>query len=88
MCEDLLHGYYSLPFELSGKGLLVISILLFFAFILYTPKQLFMSGTNKKSFKRNKSVVRKCCLLKALKVFLMYLFVTLFINKQNTGSDN
>ena len=50
MCEDLLHGYYSLPFELSGKGLLVISILLFFAFILYIPKQLFMSGTDKKSF--------------------------------------
>ena len=40
-----------------------------------------MSGTNKKSFKRNKSVARNCCKLKVLKLFLTYLLVTLWINK-------
>ena len=38
-------------------------------------------------FKRKKSVGRKCCQLKAFKVLLMHLFVTLWINKR-TGSDN
>ena len=47
----------------------------------------FLSGTNKKSFKYNKFIDRKCCQLKALKVLLMYLFVTLLINKI-PGSDN
>ena len=52
--------------------------LLFFSFTL--------SSANKKSFKRKKSVGRKFCQLKVLKVLLMHLFVTLLINK--TGSDN
>ena len=34
MYEDLLHGYYILPFELSGKVLPVTLTLLFFSFIL------------------------------------------------------
>ena len=51
------------------------------------PTRLFLSGANKKSFKRKNSVGRKCCQLKVLKVLLMHLFVTLLINK-TTGSDN
>ena len=39
--EDLLYGFYSLPFMFSGKVLLVILILLFFSFILYMPTRLF-----------------------------------------------
>ena len=35
MYEDLLYGFYSLPFKFSGKVLPVILILLFFSFILY-----------------------------------------------------
>ena len=46
-----------------------------------------MSGANKKSFKRKNSVGSTCCQLKALKILLMHLFVTLLINKTN-GSDN
>ena len=42
---------------------------------------------NKKLFKRNYSVWMKSCQLKALKVLLMHLFVTLLINK-TTGIDN
>ena len=49
--------------------------------------RLFLSGANKKSFKRKNSVGRKCCQLKVLNVLLMHLFVTLLINK-TTGSDN
>ena len=45
-----------------------------------------MSGANKKSFKRKKSVGRKCCALKALKVLLMHLFILLI--SEITGSDN
>ena len=55
--------------------------LLFFSSILYIPTRLFSNFTNKKSFKRNKSVKRKCYQL------LMYLFVTLLINKI-LDSDN
>ena len=51
------------------------------------PTRLFLSGANKKSFKRKNSVGRKCCQLKVLKVLLMHLFVTLLINK-TTGSDD
>ena len=87
MYEDLLYGFYSLPFKFSGKVLPVILILLFFSFILYMPTRLFLSGANKKSFKSKNSVGRKCCQLKVLKVLLMHLFVTLLINK-TTGSDN
>ena len=87
MYEDLLYGFYSLPFKYSGKVLPVILILLFFSFILYMPTRLFLSGANKKSFKSKNSVGRKCCQLKVLKVLLMHLFVTLLINK-TTGSDN
>ena len=60
MYEDLLYGFYSLPFKFSGKVLPVILILLFFSFILYMPTKLFLSGANKKSCKRKKSVARKC----------------------------
>ena len=49
------------------------------------PTRIFLSCANKKSFKSKKSVGRKCCQLKVLKVLLMHLFVTLLINK--TGSD-
>ena len=49
--------------------------------------RLFLSGAKKISFKRNKFARRKCCQLKALKVLLMYLFVTLLTNKI-PGSDN
>ena len=87
MYEDLLYSFYSLPFQFSGKVLPVILILLFFSFILYMPTELFLSGTNKKSFKRKNSVGRKCCQLKVLKVMLMHLFVTLLINK-TTDSGN
>ena len=41
MYEDLLYGFYNLPFKFSGKVLHVILILLFFAFILYIPTRLF-----------------------------------------------
>ena len=41
MYEDLLYGFYSLPFKFSGKVLPVILILLFFSFILYMPTRLF-----------------------------------------------
>ena len=37
MYEDLLYGFYSLPFKFSGEVLPVILILLFFSFILYMP---------------------------------------------------
>ena len=87
MYEDLLYGYYSLPFKFSGKVLPVTLILLFFSFILYMPTWFFLSGANKESFKRKNSVGRNCCQLKALKVLLMHLFVTILINK-TTGSDN
>ena len=82
MNEDLLDGFYCIPFKFSGKILPVISILLFFSFIFYMPTRLFLSGTNKKSFKSKNSVGRKCCQLKGLKVLLMHLFVTLLIKKQ------
>ena len=87
MYEDLLWSYYSLPFKFSGKVLPVTLILLFFSFILYMPTRVFLSGTNKKSFKYKNSVGSKCCQLKALKILLIHLFVTLLINK-TTGSDN
>ena len=87
MYEDLLYGYYSLPFKFSGKVLPVTLILLFFSFILYMPTRFFLSGANKKSFKRKNSVGSTCCQLKALKILLMHLFVTLLINKTN-GSNN
>ena len=87
MYEDLLYGYYSLPFKFSGKVLPVTLILLFFSFILYMPTWFFLSGANKESFKRKNSVGMNCCQLKALKVLLMHLFVTILINK-TTGSDN
>ena len=87
MYEDLLHGFYSLPFKFSGEVLPVILILMFFSFILNMPTRHLLSGTNKKSFKSKNSVRRKCCQLKVLKVLLMHLFVTLLINKA-TGSDN
>ena len=83
--EDL-YGYYSLLFKFSGKVLPVTLILLFFSFMLYIHTRFFLSGTNKKLFKRKTSVGRKCCHLKVLKVLLMHLFVTLIINKN--GSDN
>ena len=60
---------------------------LFFSFISYMPTRLFLSGANKKSFKRKNSVGRKCCQLKALKILLIHLFVTLLI-KKTTGIDN
>ena len=82
MYEDLLYGYYSLPFKLSGKV-----FPLFFSFILYIPIKLFLSGANKKSFKHKKPVGRKCCQLKALKLLLIYLLLSLLIHK-TPGSDN
>ena len=51
MYEDLLYGFYSLPFKFSGKVLPVIFIILFFSFILYMPTRLFLSSANKKSLK-------------------------------------
>ena len=42
---------------------------------------LFLSGASEKSFKRKKSVGRNYCQLKRLKLLLMYLLVTLLINK-------
>ena len=51
------------------------------------PTRLYLSGANKKSFKRKNSVGRKCCQLKALKILLIHLFVTLLI-KKTTGIDN
>ena len=88
MHEDLLYGYYSLPFKFSGKAIPGTLILLFFSFILIMPTRLFfLSSANKKSCKRKNSVERKCYYSKALKVLLMHLFVTLLINK-TTGSDN
>ena len=85
--EDLLYGFYSLPFKFSGKVLPMILILLFFSLILYMPTRSFLSSANKKSFKRKNSVGRKCCQLKVIKVLLMHLFVTLLINK-TAGIDN
>ena len=87
MYEDLLYGFYSLPFKFSGKVLPVILILLFFSFILYMPTRIFLSGANKKPFKSKNSIGRKCSQLKVLKVLLMHLFVTLLINKI-TDTDN
>ena len=87
MYEDLLYGFYSLPFKFSGKVLPVILILLFFSFILYMPTRIFLSGENKKPFKSKNSIGRKCSQLKVLKVLLMHLFVTLLINKI-TDTDN
>ena len=87
MYENLLYGYYSLPFKFPEPCPSRTLTLLFFSFILYISTSLFLSDANKKSFKRKKSVGRKCCHLKGLKVLLMHLFVTLLINK-TTGSDN
>ena len=77
MYEDLLYGYYSLPFKFSVNVLPLTLILLFFSFILYMPTRFFLSGANKKPFKRKNSVGRKCCQLKALKALLLNLCVTL-----------
>ena len=41
MYEDLLYGYYSLPFKFFGKVLPVTLILLFFSFILCMPTRFF-----------------------------------------------
>ena len=49
--EDLTYGYYTLPFEFSGKVFLVTLTLLFFSFILFTPISVFLNSENKKSFK-------------------------------------
>ena len=51
MNEDLLYGFYSLPFKFSGKVLPVILILLFFSFTLYMPTRLFLSGAKKNHLK-------------------------------------
>ena len=51
--------------------------------LLYILIGLFLSGANK----GKKSIARKCFQLKALKVSLMCIFVTLLINKA-TGSNN
>ena len=56
----------------SGKGLPVTLTLLCYSVILCIPARLFLSDTNRKSFKRNKPIGRKCCQLKALKILLMY----------------
>ena len=45
----------------------------------------FLRGANKKSFKPKNSVGSKCCQLKALKILLIHVFVTLLLNK-TTGS--
>ena len=74
--EDLLYGYYSLSFKISGKVLPVTLILLFFSFILRMPTRLFLGGTNKKSFNRKNSVGRKCCRLKVLKVLPMHIYLS------------
>ena len=87
MYEDLLYDYYSLPFKLSRKALPVTLTILFLSFILYIPTRLFLSGANKKSFKRKQSVGRKCCQLKARKLLLIYLLLSLLIDK-TPGSDN
>ena len=87
MYEDLLYGFYSLPFKFSGKVLPVILILLFFSFILYMPTRIFLSGANKKPFKSKNSIGRKCSQLKVLKVLLMHLFVTLLINNWYRQSE-
>ena len=58
MCEDLLYGNYRLPLKFSGKVLPVTLILLLFSFTLYMPTRFFLSGANKKSFKRKNSVGR------------------------------
>ena len=88
MYDDLLYGFYSLPFKFSGKVLPLILILLFSSFILYMPTRLSSSSANK-TFKSKNSVGRKRCqlTLKVLKVLLLHLFVTLLIKKA-TGSDN
>ena len=79
MYEDLLYGYYSLQFKFCRKVLPVTLIFL----LLYILIGLFLSGANK----GKKSVARKCFQLKALKVSLMCIFVTLLINKA-TGRNN
>ena len=61
-----IYSYYSLPFKFSGKVFPVTLTLLFFSFILHKLTKLFLSRANKKSFKNNKSVGRKCCELKGL----------------------
>ena len=83
MCENFLYSFYSFPFKFSGKVLPVILILLFFSFILYMPTRIFLSGANKKPFKRKNSVGRKCCQLKLLKVLIANALVCHTINKQN-----
>ena len=80
------YGYYSLPLKFSGKFVTVTFPLLFFSLILHILTRLFLSGANKKLFKNNKTVWRKCCQLKALEPLLMHLLVTLLIN-ETTDSD-
>ena len=41
MYEDLLYGYYSLPFKFSGKVLPVTLTLLSFSFIFYIPTRFY-----------------------------------------------
>ena len=59
--EYLLYGCFSLSFELSGKVLQVTLALLFFSFILCILTRISLSGSTKKSFKRNKPIERRCC---------------------------
>ena len=80
------HGYYNLLYELCEKVLPVALTLIFLLFILCIPTGLFLNSLNKK-FNPNNSIGRKYCLLNALKLLLMYLFVTLFIRKLS-GSNN
>ena len=61
-----------------------------FSHLYYTCLLRFFERRKQKiteTFKRKNSIRRKCCKLKALKAWLMHLFVTLLINK-TTSSDN
>ena len=51
--------------------------------LLYIPTGLFLNNKNKKTFERNKSVSRKGCQLNTFKLWLMYPFVTLSLNKMS-----
>ena len=86
--DSTIYSYYSLPFKLPGKILQVTLTLLFFLFILYIPTRLFFECCKQKKSFKHKSIGRRCCQLKVLKVLLlMHVFVTLLIDKM-TGSDN
>ena len=87
MYEDLLYGYYSLPFKLSVKVLPVTLTLLFFSFILYIPTKLFWVAQTKNHLNVRSPRGENAVNWKHLKYCWCIFFITLLINKATDSDD-